>query len=120
MASVGPANGDPSSFSSLSTDFRIADARLTNDKISLVGNGVDVDGSGSMTMAGDGSLDYQGDASLAAERHQSTRHGFGRFGRRQNCQRQNDISLHRGRNFRQTKVLPKGRVGRGGGSQSCC
>ncbi|MGD0225250.1 MAG: AsmA family protein [Terriglobia bacterium] len=66
IASVGPANGDPSSFSSLSTDFRIADARLTNNKISLVGNGVDVDGSGNMTMAGEGSLDYQGDASLAA------------------------------------------------------
>ncbi len=66
MASVGPANGDPSSFSSLSTDFRIADARLTNNKITLVGNGIDVDGSGSMTMAGEGSLDYQGDASLIA------------------------------------------------------
>ena len=66
LANVGPANGDPSSFSSLSTDFRIADARLSNNKISLVGNGVDVDGSGSMTMAGEGSLDYQGDASLAA------------------------------------------------------
>ena len=66
MASVGPANGDPSSFSSLSTDFRIADARLSSNKITLVGNGVDVDGSGSMTMAGDGTLDYQGDASLAA------------------------------------------------------
>jgi uncharacterized protein involved in outer membrane biogenesis len=66
MASVGPANGDPSSFSSLSSDFRIADARLSSNKIALVGNGVDVDGSGSMTMAGEGSLDYQGDASLAA------------------------------------------------------
>ena len=68
MASVGPANGDPSSFSSLSTDFRIADARLSNNKITLVGNGVDVDGSGSMTMAGEGTLDYQGDASLARQR----------------------------------------------------
>jgi len=66
LASVGPTNGDPSSFSSLSTNFHIADARLTNDKISMVGNGVDVDGTGSMTMAGDGSLDYQGDASLAS------------------------------------------------------
>jgi uncharacterized protein involved in outer membrane biogenesis len=65
-AGVGPPNGDPSSFSSLSTDFRIADARLSNNKITLVGNGVDVEGTGSMTMAGDGSLDYQGDASLAA------------------------------------------------------
>ncbi|MGA3327312.1 MAG: AsmA family protein [Terriglobia bacterium] len=66
MASVGPSNGDPSSFSSLSADFRIADARLSSNKITLVGNGVDVDGSGSMTMAGEGTLNYQGDASLAA------------------------------------------------------
>jgi uncharacterized protein involved in outer membrane biogenesis len=66
MASIGPANGDPSSFTSISTDFRIADARLSNNKIAVVGNGVDVDGSGSLTMAGDGTLDYQGDASLAA------------------------------------------------------
>jgi uncharacterized protein involved in outer membrane biogenesis len=66
MASVGPANGDPSSFSSLSSDFRIADARLSSNKIVLIGNGVDVDGSGSMTMAGEGSLNYQGDASLAS------------------------------------------------------
>jgi uncharacterized protein involved in outer membrane biogenesis len=66
MANVGPSNGDPSSFSSLSADFRIADARLSSHKITLIGNGVDVDGSGSMTMAGDGTLDYQGDASLAA------------------------------------------------------
>ena len=66
MANVGPANGDPSSFSSISTDFRIANARLSNNKITVVGNGVNVDGSGSMTMAGDGTLDYQGDASLLA------------------------------------------------------
>ncbi|HMD87040.1 MAG TPA: AsmA family protein [Terriglobia bacterium] len=66
MANVGPANGDPSSFSSLSSDFRIADGRLSSKKITLVGNGVDVDGSGSLTAAGDGTLDYQGDASLAA------------------------------------------------------
>jgi len=66
IAGVGPANGDPSAFSSLSADFRIAAARLSSNKISLVGNGVDVDGSGSMTMAGEGSLDYQGNGSLAA------------------------------------------------------
>jgi uncharacterized protein involved in outer membrane biogenesis len=66
MAGVGPANGDPSSFSSLSADFQIADSRLSSSKISLVGNGVDVDGSGNMTMAGEGTLDYTGNASLAA------------------------------------------------------
>jgi AsmA protein len=66
LTSLGPANGDPSSFSSLAADFHVADARLTSNKITLVGNGVDVDGSGSMTMAGDGSLDYQGEAGIAA------------------------------------------------------
>jgi hypothetical protein len=34
-----------------------------------VGNGVDVDGSGSMTMGGEGSLDYQGVAGIAAGRN---------------------------------------------------
>jgi hypothetical protein len=67
MASLGPANGDPSSFSSISADFKIANGRLSSNKITVVGNGVDVDGSGSMTMAGEGTLDYQGDASLAAK-----------------------------------------------------
>jgi hypothetical protein len=66
LASVGPANGDPSSFSSLFTDFRIANARLSSNKINLTGNGVDVDGSGSLTMAGEGSLDYSGEASIAS------------------------------------------------------
>ena len=66
LASLGPANGDPSSFTSLSADFRIADGKLSSNKINLDGNGVEVDGSGSLTMAGEGSLDYQGEASLAA------------------------------------------------------
>jgi uncharacterized protein involved in outer membrane biogenesis len=66
MTSLGPANGDPSSFSSIFADFRIAGGRLTSNKITVVGNGVDVDGSGSMTMAGEGTLDYQGNASLAS------------------------------------------------------
>lgn len=66
LASVGPANGDPSSFSSLSADFQIADDRLASKKISLNANGVNVEGSGNLTMAGEGTLDYQGEASLAA------------------------------------------------------
>jgi hypothetical protein len=69
MASLGPASGDPSSFSSISTDFTIAGGKLSNSKITLAGNGVDVDGSGSMTMGGEGSLDYQGVAGIAAGRN---------------------------------------------------
>ncbi len=66
LASVGPADGDASSFHSLSADFQIADSRLSSNKIDLDGNGVGVVGSGSLTMAGEGTLDYQGDASIAA------------------------------------------------------
>jgi len=66
LANLGPANGDPSSFSSISTDFNIADGKLASHQIALAGNGVDVDGSGVMSMAGEGSLDYQGTAKIAA------------------------------------------------------
>jgi len=66
LTNLGPAAGDPSSFSLISTDLNIANQRLTSNKITVVGNGVEVDGSGSMTMAGAGSLDYQGTARLAA------------------------------------------------------
>ena len=66
MATLGPANGDPSSFSSISADFNIADEKLSSAKIALAGNGVDVDGSGYMSMAGEGSLNYQGVAKVAA------------------------------------------------------
>jgi hypothetical protein len=66
IAGVGPADGDPSSFSSLSADFRVADAKLSGSKINLNGNGVDVNGSGSLTMEGEGNLDYEGEAGLAA------------------------------------------------------
>jgi uncharacterized protein involved in outer membrane biogenesis len=67
IASVGPTNGDPSSFTSLSADFQIADGRLSSKRIILVGNGVEVDGSGNLTMADEGSLDYQAEASVAAD-----------------------------------------------------
>ena len=66
LANLGPANGDPSSFSSISTDFTIAERRLSTSKITVVGNGINVDGSGSMTMGGEGSLDYQGVAKIDA------------------------------------------------------
>lgn len=66
LTNLGPAAGDPSSFSSISADLNIANERITSNKIVIVGNGVDVDGSGSMAMAGAGSLDYQGLAKVAA------------------------------------------------------
>jgi len=66
LTNLGPASGDPSSFSSIATDLNIANERITSNKITVVGNGVNVDGAGSMTMAGAGSLDYAGVAKVAA------------------------------------------------------
>ncbi|HMD99373.1 MAG TPA: AsmA family protein [Terriglobia bacterium] len=66
VAKLGPAAGDPSSFSSIAADLNIANDRITSNKVSIVGNGVNVNAAGSMGMAGAGELDYQGIASLAA------------------------------------------------------
>lgn len=72
LANLGVASGDPSSFSSLAADFDIADQKITSKKITLVGNGVNVDGSGTLGVVGAGSLDYQGTASLAAGQNAMT------------------------------------------------
>jgi len=66
VAKLGPAAGDPSSFSSIAADLNIANDRITSKKVSIVGNGVNVDAAGSMAMAGAGALDYQGTAGLTA------------------------------------------------------
>ena len=62
---LGPPSGDPSSFSELSLDTDIAASRIASRRIMLRGNGVNVDGSGSLALAGEGSLDYDGVASVA-------------------------------------------------------
>jgi len=66
LTNLGPASGDPASFSSISADLNIADSRITSQKIAIVGNGVDVDGAGSVAVAGEGSLDYEGVAKVVA------------------------------------------------------
>lgn len=66
LANVGPAKGDPSAFSSLSSDFNIAHNSITSKKIEILGNGLDVNAAGVLSMAGAGSLDYQGVAKLDA------------------------------------------------------
>jgi uncharacterized protein involved in outer membrane biogenesis len=72
VAKMGPASGDPSSFSSIAMDFTVANNRINATKASIVGNGVDVDGSGSLAVAGEGSLDYQGVAKVAASENALT------------------------------------------------
>jgi uncharacterized protein involved in outer membrane biogenesis len=69
LAKMGPASGDPGSFSSIAMDFTIANNRINTTKATIVGNGVDVDASGSLALAGEGSLDYQGVAKVAASQN---------------------------------------------------
>jgi uncharacterized protein involved in outer membrane biogenesis len=66
LAKMGPASGNPNSFSSVSVDFTIANNRINTTRATIVGNGVDVDASGSLSLAGEGNLDYQGVAKVAA------------------------------------------------------
>jgi uncharacterized protein involved in outer membrane biogenesis len=72
LSDLGPASGDPSSFSSLAADFNIADQKIASRKVTLVGNGVNVESSGTLGVAGAGSLEYEGVASLAAGRNPMT------------------------------------------------
>jgi hypothetical protein len=72
LAKMGPGSGDPGSFSSIAMDFTIANNRINTTKATIVGNGVDVDGSGSLALAGEGSLDYQGVAKVAASQNALT------------------------------------------------
>ncbi len=50
----------------MSADLNIANEKITSENIAIVGNGVDVNGKGSLGMAGQGSLDYDGLAKVAA------------------------------------------------------
>ena len=72
LANLGSMSGSPSAFSSISADFDIANQRITTSKASVVGNGVGIDGAGTLSVAGDGSLDFTGIAKLAAAQNQVT------------------------------------------------
>jgi uncharacterized protein involved in outer membrane biogenesis len=67
---LGPARNDPSSFNLISTDLQLADLRIASTKIDIDGYGVDVDGSGSVSVSGSNVLDYRGMAQI------TTRQGF--------------------------------------------
>ncbi len=66
LAEIGPASGDPSSFSSLSADLEIGNGRIHSNHFALNGNGVDVEMAGDVAFAGAGSLDYNGTAKIRA------------------------------------------------------
>jgi uncharacterized protein involved in outer membrane biogenesis len=64
---LGPAKQDPSSFSSISADLELADLRISSKAIDIDGYGVNVDGSGSVSVSGSDELNYQGVAEIVAK-----------------------------------------------------
>jgi uncharacterized protein involved in outer membrane biogenesis len=67
---LGPAKDDPSSFNMISTDLELANLHITSKTIDIDGYGVDVDGSGSVSVSGSDELDYSGVAQI------TTKQGF--------------------------------------------
>ncbi len=67
FAGLGASSGDPAAFSLISTDLNLAKEVLTSHNIKVVSNDVDVDGSGTLALAGEGNLNYTGVAKLAAK-----------------------------------------------------
>ena len=67
---LGPAKNDPSSFNLITTDLELAHERISSKVIDIDGYGVDVDGSGSVSVSGSDELDYRGLAEI------TTKEGF--------------------------------------------
>src|SRR6266446_6506244 len=67
---LGPAKDDPASFNLISTDLQLANLRIASTKIDVDGYGVDIDGSGSVSVSGSDELDYRGIAQI------TTKQGF--------------------------------------------
>ena len=67
---LGPAKNDPSSFLFISTDLELANLRISSRVIDIDGYGVDVDGSGSVSVSGSDELNYHGLAEI------TTKEGF--------------------------------------------
>ena len=64
---LGPAKEKPASFSSITSDLHLENLRITSNVIDIDGYGVDVDGSGTISVSGSDELHYQGVAAIAAK-----------------------------------------------------
>lgn len=64
---LGPAKNDPSSFNFVSTDLELDHDRISSKVIDIDGYGVDVDGSGSVSLTGSDELNYQGVAEITSQ-----------------------------------------------------
>jgi uncharacterized protein involved in outer membrane biogenesis len=67
---LGPAKNDPSAFNLIATDLELDNGRISSRVIDIDGYGVDVDGSGSVSVSGSDELDYRGLAEI------TTKEGF--------------------------------------------
>ena len=67
---LGPAKSDPSSFKLIAADLELEDQRISSRAIDIDGYGVDVDGSGSVSVSGSEELNYRGLAEI------TTKEGF--------------------------------------------
>jgi uncharacterized protein involved in outer membrane biogenesis len=64
---LGPAKDDPSSFKLISTDLELDNQRISSRSIDLDGYGVDVDGSGTVSVSGSDDLNYRGLAEITTK-----------------------------------------------------
>jgi uncharacterized protein involved in outer membrane biogenesis len=64
---LGPAKDDPSSFNLITTDLELANQRISSRVIDIDGYGVDVDGSGSVSVSGTDELNYRGLAEITTK-----------------------------------------------------
>jgi uncharacterized protein involved in outer membrane biogenesis len=64
---LGPAKDDPSSFKLITTDLELDNQRISSRVIDLDGYGVDVDGSGSVSVSGSDELNYRGLAEITTK-----------------------------------------------------
>jgi uncharacterized protein involved in outer membrane biogenesis len=67
---LGPAKNDPSAFNLVTTDLELDNQLISSRVIDIDGYGVDVDGSGSVSVSGSDELNYRGLAEI------TTKEGF--------------------------------------------
>lgn len=68
IAGLGSSAGDPAAFSLISSDLNIAKQVLTSHNIKIVSNDLDVDGSGTLRLAGSNAINYTGLAKVPARK----------------------------------------------------
>jgi uncharacterized protein involved in outer membrane biogenesis len=64
---LGPAKNDPSAFNLITTDLELDNQRISSRVIDIDGYGVDVDGSGSVSISGSDVLNYRGLAEITTK-----------------------------------------------------